>query len=98
MTGWEQAVAVIRYIRTERSIRRLQQLAEDVEYRLILTEDAVISYEREFEMSKVWDMSARPAASQCWFLYLHTDEGVFAFRTEEPPDGFISRYREIKMN
>ncbi|KZE39937.1 hypothetical protein AV656_01260 [Bhargavaea cecembensis] len=87
---------MIRYIRTERSIRRLQQRTEDVECKLILTEEAVISSERDFALSKVWDMSARPAASRCWFLYLHTDEGVFAFRTEESPDGFISSYREIR--
>ncbi|MGM9920022.1 MAG: hypothetical protein ACI33O_02160 [Bhargavaea sp.] len=87
---------MIRYIRTERSIRRLEQRTEDVEFELILTRDAVISSDRDFPLSKVWDMSARPAASRCWFLYLHTDEGVFAFRTEESPDGFIGRYKEMK--
>lgn len=96
MTGWEQAMAIIRYIRTERSIRRLQQRAEDVECELILTENAVISSEREFPLAKVWDMSSRAATSRCWFLYLYTDEGVFAFRTEEQPEGFIGIYKSMK--
>ncbi|EMR05109.1 hypothetical protein C772_02954 [Bhargavaea cecembensis DSE10] len=96
MTGREQAEAVIRYIRTERSIRRLQQRTEDVECELILTKDAVISSERDFPLWKVWDISARTASGRYWFLYLHTDEGVFAFRTEEPPDGFIGRYNKLK--
>lgn len=96
MTGWAQAMAVIRYIRTERSIRRLQQRTEDVECELILTEHAVISSEREFPLTKVWDMSSRAATSRCWFLYLHTDEGVFAFRTEEQPERFIGLYRKMK--
>ena len=96
MTGWERAVAVSRYIRTERSVRRLQQHTIDVECELVLTEEAVISSEREFPLSKIWDMSARAAARRCWFLYLHTDEGVFAFRTEEHPDGFIGDYRNMR--
>lgn len=96
MTGWEQEVAVLRYIRTERSIRRLQQRTEEVECRLTLTEDAVLTSDRDFPLSKVWDMSARAAAPQSWFLYLHTDEGVFAFRTEEPPDDFVGKYKEMK--
>lgn len=92
----QRAVAAIRCIRTERSIRRLQQRTEHMEYDLVLTENAVISYERDFPLAKVWDMSVRAVALRCWFLYLHTDEGVFAFQTEESPDVFINRYRNMK--
>lgn len=96
MRGWQETVAVIRYIRVERSIRHLQQQTDHVECELVLTSEAVISSDRHFPLPKVWDISARVASYQCWFLYLHTDEGVFAFRTEESPETFISKYNNLK--
>ncbi|MET3574571.1 hypothetical protein ACFFIY_11850 [Bhargavaea ullalensis] len=96
MTGRGEWVDSIRYVKVRRHIHWLEQKTERLLYDLALTRTAVVSHERTFGVNKVIDMSCRPVTGNSWFLYLHTDEGLFAFETEEHPEPFIRSYQSLK--
>ncbi|WP_040229016.1 hypothetical protein [Bhargavaea cecembensis] len=91
-----ERITSIRYVKMHRRIHWLEQQTDRRVHELTLTDAAVCSHERDFVLGKVTDMSCRPIAGNSWFLYLHTDEGLFAFETEEHPEPFIRSYKNLK--
>ncbi|MCD5323272.1 MULTISPECIES: hypothetical protein [Pontibacillus] len=84
------------YYCVTRSIKDGQQLYEEEELYLILSEDKITTNSNVFMLEHVFDLSYRKTAELYGFLYLHTNKGVFSFNVKHAPDELIRTFRSLK--
>ncbi|WP_096201414.1 hypothetical protein [Bacillus sp. FJAT-45350] len=65
-------------------------------YELELYQDKLSYKNKEFCLSKVFDLSYRRTSNSIGFLYLHTDHGVHSLYIKSEPVQFIESFRLLK--
>lgn len=85
----------LNYTMVSRTVDKLSKSDAVTQHQLTLTLVAIQSAERQFPFSKILDVSYKPFSNGNGFLYIHTDEGVFSFHTDEQPTSFIEAYKKI---
>jgi len=91
-----QAIAVQPYVMVERAVKHQAQTTTVKNYELHLFETKITSFQREFSIRHVYDMSFKIISGQEGFLYLHTNEGVYSYRVMDNPEKFITAYRNLR--
>lgn len=84
------------YYCVTRSIQNGQQLYQEEECHLVLSEDKIITDQNVFDLQHVFDMSYRGTAELYGFLYLHTNKGVFSYNVKRAPDELIQTFHSLK--
>ncbi|MED2944307.1 hypothetical protein P4282_17845 [Bacillus swezeyi] len=88
-------MSAVSYYKTERTIDGNQQHYTKKQYDIYLYEDKILTGNRHFSLEHVNDVSYRPI-SDAGLLYLHTNQGVFAFEVNVDPAHFIKSYKKLK--
>ncbi|MFC6334412.1 hypothetical protein ACFP56_17425 [Paenibacillus septentrionalis] len=89
------AIAVQPYIMIERVVANLTQKTTIVQHELSLFETKITSSQHEFLLQNVYDMSYKIISGEEGFLYVHTNQGVYAFHVRTDPSTFILAYRSL---
>ncbi|WP_017380522.1 hypothetical protein [Paenisporosarcina sp. TG-14] len=89
---------ILVYMEVQRKIDFYYKLQKITTYHeLTVTPTAVISAKAEYALNTVLDVSYKPFSSQAGILYLHTNQGVFAFYIQSSPQKFIDTFRSFKI-
>ena len=91
----QSVISVISYHKTEKIIKYNQQKYEKPQHCLRIYKDRVQSASHQFDLENINDMSYRPF-TDAGLLYLHTNQGVFAYEVNGDPDHFINSYKRLK--
>ncbi|WP_232299544.1 hypothetical protein [Pontibacillus chungwhensis] len=84
------------YYCVTRSIHNGQQLYQEEECYLILSEDKITTDRNVFDLKHVFDMSYKDTVGLYGFLYLHTNKGVFSYNVKHAPDELIQIFHSLK--
>ncbi|MEW9052045.1 MAG: hypothetical protein AB2392_12870 [Neobacillus sp.] len=84
------------YLTVTRLIKWNKQHYITNEHKLYLYEEKIVTNNGHFLMEEVFDITYKPFSTEFGFLYLHTNRGVFPFRTKNNPDQFIEKYERLK--
>lgn len=82
------------YIKTERKITSTKKYEVEHDRWIYLYRDKVVTQNREFPIDDVMDLSFREIKAQGGILYLHTNQGVFAYIVKSAPSSFIAAYKK----
>ncbi|MBD1380554.1 hypothetical protein [Metabacillus arenae] len=86
------------FVIVKRIVEWDRQIYKETEYSLLLFEDRVISHHHQFLLRDVFDMSFKPMSGKYGFLYLHTNQGVFAYQVLTHPQAFIDTFKSLKKS
>lgn len=92
-----QVVAMIDYVHVEQGIIFNQKNIHKTTHHLTLYETEMTSASQHFELESIHDISYRSFSSDHGFLYLHTHQGVFAYKIETEPSHFINLFHDLKV-
>ncbi|MRX70771.1 hypothetical protein GJU40_01140 [Bacillus lacus] len=84
------------YIKVIRKMEWNRQLFEEVELRIELYEDKIVTGANSFRLQDVFDVSFKYSDASYGFLYLHTNQGVFPYTVKNVPHDFIFHYQETR--
>lgn len=84
------------YVTVSRKIDNNQQLYIRTLAHLHLYDDRIVTENQSFPLSNVFDISFKSFSSNNGFLYLHTNQGVFAYSVESNPGLLIQIFKNIK--
>ncbi|KKB71696.1 MULTISPECIES: hypothetical protein [Bacillus] len=93
----QHVISAISYHKTEKIIEFNQQKYLKIKHRLNLYKDKIQSANRQFRLEHIHDISYRPF-TDAGLLYLHTNQGVFAFEINGDPGHFIHSYKKLKSS
>ncbi|MEK3734782.1 MULTISPECIES: hypothetical protein [Paenibacillus] len=89
-------IAVQTYYKIRREVTAIEQRTVEQERTMYLYKDRVVTAYREFPIAQVFDLSYRKMGGGTeGFLYLHTQQGVYAYTVKEDPDPFIQAFRNL---
>lgn len=91
----EEPLQTIQYTVVHRFIHNFVQQHEKYNHTLMVTATSVIFHTKHLQLDKLMDVSYKPFTNGQGFLYLHTDEGVFAFLISVDPTDFIEACRAL---
>ncbi|OLS33709.1 hypothetical protein [Bacillus sp. MRMR6] len=86
------------YLTVTRVIKWNKQHYITNEHELYLYEEKIVTKMEQFLIEDVYDITYRPFSTEFGFLYLHTNRGVFPFRTKNKPYQFIEEYKGLRKN
>ncbi|MFO6495632.1 MULTISPECIES: hypothetical protein [Bacillus] len=95
--GNGEMMSAVSFYKTERTIDFNQQHYTKRRYEMYLYHDKILADKRQFSLDNVHDVSFRPF-SNAGLLYLHTNQGVFAFEVDADPAHFIKSYKKLKKS
>lgn len=84
------------YIKVDRRIENNQQLYIKLKAHINLYEDRIETDGQSFILKDVFDVSFKSISLNNGFLYLHTNQGIFAYIVESNPSIFINMFKSIK--
>ncbi len=84
------------YVEVDRKIEDGEQKSFEIEQSLFLSTEKIVSSGHQFTIEEVYDISFRKLSQTYGWLYLHTNQGVFPFRTKSNPEFFISEFKKLK--
>jgi hypothetical protein len=86
------------YIVMDRVIEKNQQINSATRQDLYLYEDYIETFDKQFLLTNVLDISYKSGSSSFGVLYLHTNQGLFSYQLDTDPTDFIKKYCELKRN
>lgn len=85
------------YIEIERKIDFYFQMQQiEIQHKLQLNSEKIISTSHQFELSNVHDISHKTFSFGGGILYLHTNQGVFSYNIQVNPATFIHAFKSLK--
>ena len=92
----QNTVSTIQYTIVEYFIENFKQKRIQIVHDLSLSFDTVKSNTHLFQLEHVLDISYKGFSTGGGHLYLHTNQGVFAFVIKKDPKDFIQAYKRLK--
>ncbi|KWU64162.1 hypothetical protein [Priestia megaterium] len=89
-------ISMIPYTYVERKIKRTQKVTIQHSKDMYLYADSIETQNDCFPINAVFDISYKCVSKDSGFLYLHTNQGMFAYTIQTDPDDFIAAYKDIK--
>ena len=93
----DHIISSIPYSLIKRVIEFNQQKFIKSEHRINLYKSKISTISNQFELKNVLDISFRSFSGETGLLYLHTNQGVFAFEVNADPTYFINEYKKLKF-
>ena len=90
-------LAVQPYIKVHREINHLEQITFEQERTIKLYNDKIVTHHREFDLTKVLDISYKGIDDEGGLLYLHTSGGLYSYMVKTSPQKFIESFKEYKQ-
>ncbi|WP_322904749.1 hypothetical protein [Paenibacillus campi] len=87
-------IAVQPYYKIERKLNSSGQHYLTDEREMVLYEDRLVTYHREFSLTDVFDMSYRRLGAGEGLFYLHTSKGVFSYTIRHDPARFMHAFQD----
>ncbi|AQQ51883.1 hypothetical protein [Planococcus lenghuensis] len=91
-----QPVASVTYIKVEREVGYEEMEITRHQHTLQLFEDALTTPDTSYPLADVWDVSWKSFSDHSGLLYIHTNQGVSAYKIEAAPQSFINAFRQLK--
>lgn len=92
----QNIVSTIEYTIVEYFIENFKQKRIQIVHDLSLSINTVKSNTHLFQLEHVLDISYKSFSTSGGHLYLHTNQGVFAFVIKKDPNDFIQAYKRLK--
>ncbi|WJX01827.1 3-isopropylmalate dehydratase [Priestia aryabhattai] len=102
-------ISIIPYTYVERKIKRTQKVtiqhSKDMclykvtiqhSKDMCLYTDNIQTENDCFHINSIFDISYKCVSKESGFLYLHTNQGMFAYTIHTDPAAFIAAYKDIK--
>lgn len=89
-------ISMIPYTYVERKIKRTQKVTIQHSKDICLYADSIETQNDRFHIDDVFDISYKCVSKNSSFLYLHTNQGMFAYTIHTDPADFIAAYKDIK--
>jgi hypothetical protein len=89
-------ISMIPYTYVERKIKRTQKVTIQHSKDMCLYADSIETQNDCFHINDVFDISYKCVSKDSGFLYLHTNQGMFAYTIQTDPSAFITAYKNIK--
>lgn len=89
-------ISMIPYTYIERKVKRTQKVTIQHSKDICLYADSIQTEKNCFHVNSVFDISYKCVSKESGFLYLHTNQGMFAYTIHTDPADFIAAYKEIK--
>ena len=96
MSGAMSIISIIPYTYVERKIKRTQKVTIQHSKDMCLYADSIETQNDCFHIDDVFDISYKCVSKDSGFLYLHTNQGMFAYTIQTDPAAFITAYKDIK--
>ena len=90
----DEIISSISYTKINRTIEFNQQKSVKTEHRIMLYESKILTSSHQFKIENVFDISYRVLSEDSGFLYLHTNQGVFAFVVTSDPSSFMEKVKD----
>ncbi|MRH41841.1 hypothetical protein GH741_04035 [Aquibacillus halophilus] len=84
------------YLIVNREIINNEQIYLQSEKYIFLFVDQIITSKDKFNIEEVLDLSYKLLSTNYCLLYLHTNQGIFTYKVESPPDKFIEEFVKLK--
>lgn len=91
-----KAIAVQPYVIIERTIANQAQISTAQRFELYLFNTKIVSSHREYPLHNVFDLSYKIISGEEGFLYLHTNQGVYAYIVQTDPSMFIKEFKYLR--
>jgi hypothetical protein len=85
------------YIKIERLIQDFKQKIVEKEEFLHLCDHYITTPTHQFLLKEVHDLSFRTIHKDSGLLYLHTNQGLFAYHVKMTPHRFMDAFQELKQ-
>ncbi|MCR2823598.1 hypothetical protein [Lederbergia panacisoli] len=89
----DEIIASITYIKVKRTIEFNQQKYTKTEHSIDLYKNKISTSNHQFKNENVFDVTYKGFSDNFGFLYLHTNQGVFAFEVNTDPYHFVEKAR-----
>jgi hypothetical protein len=89
-------ISVIPYTYIERKMKRTQKVTIQHSKDICLYANSIQTENDYFHINNIFDISYKGVSKEIGFLYLHTNQGMFAYIIHTDPSAFIAAYKDIK--
>lgn len=95
MDSNDHIISAIPYITVNRTIEWNEQKYIKTEHNILLYEDKISTSSHQFNHETVFDISYRAFSEPFGILYLHTNQGVFAYEVNTDPYSFMEKVKHF---